>query len=118
MDIPKKYLRDRKVLLFISINGFLTLLTTILILLRLDTSRSDGYFVQYRSNLGLNAYTVGDAGTMLSFIVFAWLVFGFHILISIRTYHMRRNIAVASLAFATLLLALTVIISNALLVLR
>lgn len=118
MDIPKKYLRDRMVLLLVTVNAFLTLLTTILILLRLDTARSDGYFVQFRSNLGLNAYKVGDAGAMLSFVAFAWLVFFFHAYISIRTYHMRRNVSVVTLAFATLLLALTVIISNALLVLR
>ncbi|MEO8785294.1 MAG: hypothetical protein ABI221_03240 [Candidatus Saccharimonadales bacterium] len=118
MDIPKKYFGDRMVLLLITINGFLTVVTTILILLRLDTGRSDGYFVQYRSNLGLNAYTVGNAGALLSFVVFAWLVLGFHTYLSIRTYRMRRHIALVSLAFGTLLLALTIIISNALLVLR
>lgn len=118
MDIPKKYLRDRMVLLLIAINIFLSLLATVLILLRLDTVRSDGYFVQYRSNLGLNAYTVGDAGALLGFVAFAWLVLAFHTFISICTYHLRRNISVVILAFATLLLTLTVIISNALLVLR
>ena len=117
MDIPKKYLHDRLVLLLIAINAFLTVIATLLILFKLG-GHGNGYFVQYRSNLGLNAYKVGNAGSLLSFVVFAWLVMAFHTYISIKTYHIRRHLAIVGLAFGTLLLALTIIISNALLVLR
>lgn len=118
MDIPQKYIHDRLILLLNSVNLFLTLITTVLILLRLDTSRSDGYFVQYRANLGLNAYQLGGYVELLSFIVFAIFIMAFHTFISVRVYHGRRDVSVVVLGFGTLLLALTLIVSNALLVLR
>ncbi|MEI7683106.1 MAG: hypothetical protein WCJ24_02275 [Candidatus Saccharibacteria bacterium] len=118
MDIPKKYLHDRLVLLLLSINAFVALITSVLILLRLDTSRSDGYFVQYRANLGLNAYRVGSYVSLLSIIIFVIFVLSFHTLISARIYSQRRDVAVVVLTFGTLLLGLTLIVSNALLVLR
>lgn len=118
MDIPKKYIHDRFVLLLISVNIFLTFLTTVLILLRLDTSRSDGYFVQYRSNLGLNAFQLGGFISLLAFIVFAIFVTVFHTYISVRIYPQRRDVALIVLGLGTLLLSLTLIVSNALLVLR
>ncbi len=118
MDIPKKYLHDRFVLLLITVNGFLALVTTVLILLRLDTSRSDGYFIQYRANLGLNAYQVGSFVSLLGFILLAIFVLVFHTLISVRIFPQRRDIALIVLGFGTILLTLTLIVSNALLVLR
>ena len=39
MHIPKKYFQDRMVLLLLSVNVFITLLSSILILLRLDNGR-------------------------------------------------------------------------------
>ena len=118
MDISKKYIHDRLVLLLISVNIFITLVTTVLILLRLDTVRSDGYFVQYRSNLGLNAFQLGGFVSLLAFIVFAIFVVVFHTYISVRVYPQRRDVAIVVLGFGTILLGLTMIVSNALLVLR
>lgn len=118
MELPKKYLHDRLVLLLITVNAFLAAVTSVLILLRLDGSRADGYFIQYRENLGLNAYKVGSTAGLLSFIVFAVFVLVFHTWISVRSYQQRRDVSIVVLAMATLLLALTLIVSNALLVLR
>lgn len=118
MDISKKYIHDRLVLLLISVNAFLTFVTTVLILLRLDSTRSDGYFVQYRSNLGLNAFQLGGFVSLLAFIVFAIFVLVFHTFISVRVYPQRRDVAIVVLGFGTILLGLTMIVSNALLVLR
>jgi uncharacterized membrane protein len=112
------YFHDRFVLLLLSINAFLALLTTVLVLLRLNTGHGSGYFIQYRANLGLNAYTVGSVWPILAFIVFAILIVIFHLVISRRIYQLRRPVSLVVLAFGTLLLTLTVIVSNALLVLR
>lgn len=106
------------VLLLLSTNTFVTLLASILILLRLDGGRTDGYIVQYRANLGLSAFKTGDASTLISFIVFAGLVLLFHTLMSIKVYHVRRQFSVSVLAMGLLLLVLVLIVSNALLVLR
>ncbi len=118
MDIPKKYFHDRLILLLLTVNAFLTAVVTVLILLRLDATETGGYFVQYRANLGLNAYTVGSFVGLLSFIVFAVFILAFHTWLSMRVYHVKRSLATVILAFGALLLALTLIVSNALLVLR
>jgi hypothetical protein len=118
MQIPKNFFHDRVVLLLLSINTFLALLGSILVLLRLDTGRPDGYIVQYRANLGLSAFKSGNATTLISFIIFAGLVLAFHTLLSMRVYHIRRNVAVTVLAMGLLLLCISLIVSNALLVLR
>ena len=118
MDLPKKYLHDRFVLLLITVNGFLALLITVMTLLRLDTVRSDGYVVQYRANLGLNAFQVGNFVPLLGFIILAIFIAAFHTLISVREYSQRRDVALVVLGFGTLLLVLTLIVSNELLLRR
>lgn len=118
MHVPKKYFHDRLVLLLLSVNTFLALLGSVLILLRLDSGRSQSYIVQYRANLGLSAYKVGDATTFISFIIFAAVVLVFHTLLSMRVYHVRRQVAITVLGMGLLLLTLALIVSNALLILR
>lgn len=118
MHIPKNYFHDRIVLLLLSGSAFLALLTSILILLRLDTGRPDGYIVQYRANLGLSAFKSGGASVFISFIVFSAFVLAFHTMLSMRVYPIRRQFAVAILALGLLLLALSLIVTNALLVLH
>jgi hypothetical protein len=118
MNIPKKFFHDRMVLLLLSMNTFVALLSSILILLRLDGGRTDGYIVQYRANLGLSAFKTGSASTLISFIIFAALVLVLHTVLSMRVFHLRRHFSVAILAMGLLLLILGMIVSNALLVLR
>lgn len=118
MHIPKKYFQDRLVLLLLSVNTFLALFGTVLVLLRLDSGRSDGYIVQYRANLGLDAFKTGGALDILAFIGFFVLVMAFQTALSIRIYSVRRHFATAILGMGLLLLAVGIIVSNALLELR
>jgi hypothetical protein len=118
MHIPKKYFHDRIVLMLLSTNVFLTVLNSMLILLRLDAGKAGGYTVEYRSNLGLSAFKIGGASTIISFIIFSALVLVLHTLLSMRVYSIRRHFSVTLLAMGTLLLLLSTIVSNALLVLR
>lgn len=115
MHIPKNYFHDRTVLLLLSINTFLTLLSAVLILLNIDFNRPDGYFVQYRANLGLSAYKAGSSFVILSFIAFALIVWVFHTLVSLKMYNHRRSFSIATLGMGMLLLIITLIVSNALL---
>jgi hypothetical protein len=114
MHIPKKYFHDRAVLLLLSVNSFLAFATTALLLLRIGTP-SNVYLVQYRSNLGIKAPQAGSAKEIVAFIVFALLVLLFHTILSIKIYHVRRHFAIVVLAMASILLGLTMIVSNALL---
>lgn len=118
MTISKKYLHDHLVLLLLSVNAFLTVLATIFILVRLSSSHGNGYIVQFRSSVGINDFKTGSVIELLSFIAFAWLVLATHTLLSIRAYQIHRQLAIAILSSGLLLLLLTIIVSNALLVLR
>jgi hypothetical protein len=118
MPIPKKYLHDKFVLLLVSVNIFLALFCVVLILLRMGVGQSAGYIVQYRQNLGISAFKTGSATAIISFILFVALAAATNIVLSIRTYHLRRELTLAILGLGALLLLLAVIVSNALLVLR
>lgn len=116
MVIPKKYLHDHLVLLLLSINAFLALLTMILMAVRLSATHGSSYIVQYRSTVGINDFKPGSVTDLLGFIVFAVLVVALHTVLSVQTYKIHRQVAIAVLALGTLLLTLGLIISNALLV--
>ena len=118
MAISKKYLHDHLILLLLSVNASLAVLTAVLMAVRLSTSHGNGYVVQYRLIHGTNDFKTGSLIDSLSFIAFALLVVGVHTTLSIRAYKVHRQVAVAILSLGTLLLILTLIISNALLILR
>lgn len=118
MANPKKYFHDHFVLLLLSVNAFLAVAGSIFILLRLSTSHGTGYIVQYRASLGISAFKTGSVTDLISFIVFALLVLAIHTTLSIRAYKIHRQLAITILSLGILLLLLTIIISNALLVLR
>jgi hypothetical protein len=106
MASSKKYFHDHFVLLLLSINAFLAIAGSLFILVRLSPS------------LGINAYQNGSIIELLSFVAFALLVLVVHGLLSLRAYKIHRQLAIVILGLGILLLLLTIIISNALLVLR
>lgn len=121
MAISRKYFRDHFVLLLLSTNVFLTLLTTVLVILRLSSGHSNGYIVQCRDcsdPTAIDKFMTGGVSELLSFIVFAFVVLIVHTVLSMKTYHIHRQLAIAILSLGALLLVLTIIVSNALLVLR
>ena len=121
MNIPAKYLHDRLVLLLLSTNVFLALAASIFMVLQLSARHATDYIVQCRdcSNTAyVNRFTHGSVGELLSFIVFALLILVVHTLLSLRTYNIHRQLSVTILGMGVLLLVITIIVSNALLVLR
>lgn len=121
MATQKKYFHDHLVLLLLSITAFLTIAVTIFILVKLGTGHSNGYIVQCRdcSNpSAINRFTSGGVGSLLSFIAFGMVVLATNTILSMRAYRIHRQLALVVLALGVLLLILTVVISNALLMLR
>jgi hypothetical protein len=117
--MPKKYFHDRLILLLLSINGFLAFLCIALVFLRLGASSGgQGYIVQYRANLGISAFKTGSVSNLVAFALFSLIVFVMQVILSARTYEIRRELSVAILGLGLPLLLLAVIVSNALLVLR
>lgn len=118
MNIPKKYFHDRTVLLLLSVNAFLTLVACAWVLLRLGSTHSSSYIVQYRGDVGIDAFKTGSALDLFNFTIFAVAVLVIHSALSLRMYHIHRQLSVVILSLATVLLILAIIVSNALLVLR
>lgn len=119
MPVSKKLLHDKFILLLLSGNIFLAFLSAVLVFLRLNIGQgSDGYIVQYRSNLGISAFKMGSLTGIISFVVFALLVTVVGIVLGIRTYPIRRELSIAVLGSGALLLLLGIIVSNALMVLH
>lgn len=117
MAIPKGYIHDRLILLLLTVNSFLAVLGSILILLRLEPGRNQGYIVQNRTNLGISAYKFGHASDILAFIAFLAIILVIGIILSIKVYPIHRQFAVTILGMGLLLTILAIIVSNALLVL-
>lgn len=118
MHIPEKYFHDKLVLLLASISGLLAVLTIVLILLRAGIGQStNDYIVAYRENLGLSAYQRGSILSILSFGLFVIVILIINIVLSIRTYTIRRTLSLTVLGLGILVLVLSLIISNALLTL-
>lgn len=117
MLTANKYFHDRLVLLLLGVNAFLTTLTILSVLFRLQGG-GDGYIVQYRASLGISAFKTGSVSQILSFIAFALLVLAFHTMLSWRTYKIHRQLSVMILGLGGLLLVLAIIVSNALLALH
>lgn len=119
MPLSKRYLHDKIILALVSVNIFLALICVVFILLRFGASSgANGYIVQYRQNLGIGAFKTGSLGSILSFAAYGPIVAIVNIFLSIRMYHIKRELSLIVLSIGILLLTLAVIVSNALLVLR
>lgn len=118
MATPKRYIHDRLVLLILTVNTFLAVLTSVLILLKLDSTRSEAYIIQYRPSLGLSSYSRGNSIGILSFAAFSLFVLVFHTVLSMRVYPVRRHLALTILGMGLLLILLSLVISYSLLLLR
>lgn len=115
---PKRFFHNKLILLLLSLNALLVLLIAILVLIRLDSSHTGGYIVQYRSNLGLSAFSRGGVIDLLSFVAFAVVIFGLHLFLSLKVYQIRHQLSLVIQGMGLILLVLTLIVSNALLILR
>lgn len=119
MPLPKTYLHDKLVLLLVSANIFLAFLCIALLFLRLNVGQgAEGYIAEYRSNLGISAFRVGGLQDILGFAGFAFVSLLIHIVLSVRTYSIRRELSLAILIAGVLLLVIALIISNALIALH
>lgn len=118
MTTPTKYFHDRSVLVLLAINSVLLVVGVLLVLFRLDASKGSAYIIQYRSGVAIGEYKTGSGLEMSSFIFFLAITYALAILISVRSYHERRQIALAVLMMTSLLSLLAIIVSEALLGLR
>lgn len=115
MPIPKKFIRDKLILFIITFNVFLTFLCIALIAWRLSNGQTGEYIVQRHANLGIDQFTQGNVVPILSFIVFSLFILITSSLLSVKSYEIQRQLSLVTLGFGTLLLLMSIIVSNALL---
>lgn len=118
MTIPNRYFHNRSVLLLLIINSMLVVSGVLLILFRLDSDTTLNYIIEYRDNLGIGDYKTGTALDIASFTFFLLINFAICVLISIRSFAVRKHVAVMVLAVSALLSLFTIIVSNTLMALR
>jgi len=118
MPTKKTYFRDYLVILLITINLFIFIVTEILLLFRLSSGTANTFIVQYRPSLGISAYKTGSINDIISFAVFAFLVLAIGIVLSYKTYNISRQLTVAIVGMSILLELLNLIINNSLLALH
>jgi hypothetical protein len=117
--IPKKYFYDKIVLLLLSILSFLVVITVLSVLIRITAGQGSGdYFIEYRSNAGISAFQTGDLMAVLSFIAFVGVTLIISVVLSMKSYRIKREISLIVLALGIVLTLVAAIVSNALLALR
>lgn len=118
MTIPSRYFHSRSILLLLIINSTLVLIGSLAVLFQLDSGTTTNYIIEYRANYGIGEYERGFALDVAGFIFFLLINFAVCVFLSLRTFPIRRHLAVAVLAVCSLLSLLTIIVSNALMNLR
>lgn len=115
MNLQKHYFHDRNVLILLGVNALLTIFGMLAVFLRLDPNSSATHIVQYRSNLGIESLKSGSINELRLFLLFMVVMMVGSAVLSIRIYSHRRAFAVTLLGLTTMVLVVTIVVSNALL---
>ena len=114
MEIPRKFLHDRLVLLLITVMAILVVIGVSIVLLRFDVSRNPTTIVSYRPNVSGTQYISGKPIDIYSLAVFMVFTAGAAIVISSHIYAAKRQAALFLLSSTIFLLVLSTIVANSL----
>ena len=118
MELPKKFLHDRLVLLFLLLLSVLLVVGVSLVLLRFDVSKNPTTIVAYRPNISGASYQSGKPIDIYSLAVFMAITAVGAVILSARVYNLKRYLAVFILASSVFLLVLSTIVANSLISLQ
>ena len=114
MEIPKKFLHDRLVLLLLTVIACLVVIGVSIVLLRFDVSRNPTTVVAYRPNISGTQYISGKPIDIYSLALFMVITSAAAIFISARIYEVKKPAAVFLLSATVFLLILSTIVANSL----
>ena len=114
MEVPKKYLHDRLILLLITLIGILVVIGVSLVLLRFDPNKNPTTVVAYRPSVSATSIQAGKPIDIYVLAIFMVLTAGAAIFLSARAYPVRRFVAIFILASTAFLLLIATIVANAL----
>lgn len=125
MANSKHFFQDQKALLLVSVASFLTLLSVVLVTLKLIASQGKTTFVtQFRSQPNAIDFVTGGIGfngtslDMTSFIVAAFGFMAIGVLLAYRVHPLNRHLSLVTLTLTLVLLLFLIAVSNILLGLR
>jgi hypothetical protein len=118
MELPKKYLNDRVILLLLTLLAILVVIGVSLVVMRFDPSRNPTTTIAYRPSITGTQYQSGRPLDIYLLAVFMILTSAVALILSIRTYHIRRFVSVFILASTVFLLILAIRVSNSLISLQ
>ena len=121
MAISSKFFKDHYILLLMTVNLFLCIIALVFIIVRLSSVHSTNYIIQCRNCSDPNAvnkFISGSIIDMIGFIVFSVIVLVSTGALSYRVFLINRRLSVAVLGMGIVLQVLTLIITNALFILR
>jgi fucose permease len=118
LQLSKKYLHDRLVLLLITLLAVLLVIGVALVLLRFDISKNPTTIVSYRPNISGASYQSGKPIDIYSMAVFMIATAVGAVVLSARVYALKRHLSVFILASSAFLLILATIVANSLISLQ
>lgn len=118
MEVPKKFLHDRLVLLLITLLSILMVIGVSLVLIRFDASRNPTTTVAYRPNITGSQYQSGKPIDIYSMAIFMLFTSASAIILSSHVYIVRRSLSIFMLCAGVFLLTLSIIVSNSLISLQ
>ena len=114
MEIPKKFLHDRLVLLLVTIIAVLVVIGVSVVLLRFVVSRNPTTVVAYRPNVSGTQYLSGKPIDIYSLAIFMIFTSVAAIVISSRIYAVKKPAALFLLSSTVFLLILSTVVANSL----
>jgi hypothetical protein len=114
VDIPKKFLHDRAVLLLITVIAVLVVIGVSVVLLRFDVSRNPTTIVAYRPNVTGTQYLSGKPVDIYSLALFMIFTSVAAIAVSSRVYAVKKPAALFMLTSTVFLLILSTVVANSL----
>lgn len=118
MEIPKRFLHDRVVLLLLALISLLLVIGVSLVLLRFDPSKNPTTIAQYRQNLSGSSYISGKPIDIYSMAIFMFVAAVAGLVLATKAYSVRRYVSIFTLSSTLLLLILSIIVSNSLISLQ
>lgn len=113
MHIPKNYFRNRNVLILLSANAALFLLSVMGVILSVNPGENPDSIVAYRAVERVGQIQ-GPTGDLYQFGLFSIVVTVASVMISMKLYAHRKHLSIGVLGMNILLLVMAIIIFNAL----
>jgi len=112
MKIPTHYFQDKSVLALLGANGALFLLAVANVMLNVDTELNSVSIVTYRSSRAIQVS--GPTSALYQFAIFALIITGISLFLSLKLYKHRRHLSVSILGLNVVSLTLCLVVFNAL----